>query len=111
MRVPLKGINRKRKQLADGSWKTYYWAWKGGPPLRGEYGTAEFHASFNEAVRTETPTVGTMSAIDAAPAAIASLLATMSSLRDLLLGPRVRTSPRSTRSIRAIPQRAFFSPV
>ena len=37
--VTLKGINSKRKRLTDGSFKTYYWAWKGGPPLRGEPGT------------------------------------------------------------------------
>ena len=34
MRIRLKGINSQRKRLADGSFKTYYWAWKGGPPLR-----------------------------------------------------------------------------
>ncbi len=50
MRVRLRGINSKRKRLADGSYKTYYWAWKGGPPLRGDPGTAEFIASYNEAV-------------------------------------------------------------
>ena len=50
MRVRLRGINSKRKRLADGSYRTYYWAWKGGPPLRGEPGTAEFIASYNEAV-------------------------------------------------------------
>ena len=50
MRVRLRGINRKRKRLADGSYRTYYWAWKGGPPLRGELGTPEFVASYNEAV-------------------------------------------------------------
>jgi hypothetical protein len=49
MRVRLRGINSKRKRLADGSFKTYYWAWKGGPPLRGEPGTPEFIASYNEA--------------------------------------------------------------
>ena len=49
MRVRLKGINSRRKVLADGSVKTYYWAWKGGPPLRGEPGTPEFIASYNEA--------------------------------------------------------------
>jgi hypothetical protein len=49
MRVRLKGINSKRKRLADGTFKTYYWAWKGGPPLRGEPGSPEFHASYNEA--------------------------------------------------------------
>src|SRR5215469_16464338 len=50
MRVRLKGINSRRKLLADGSVKTYYWAWKGGPPLRGELGSPEFIASYNEAV-------------------------------------------------------------
>ena len=50
MRVRLKGLNSKRKRLADGSFKTYWWAWKGGPPLRGEPGTPEFIASYNEAV-------------------------------------------------------------
>jgi integrase len=50
MRVRLKGLNSKRKRLADGSFKTYWWAWKGGPPLRGEPGTPEFMASYNEAV-------------------------------------------------------------
>jgi integrase len=50
MRVRLRGINSKRRRLADGSFKTYYYAWKGGPPLRGEPGTPEFVASYNEAV-------------------------------------------------------------
>ena len=53
MRVRLKGINSKRKKLADGSFKTYYWAWKGGPPLRGELGSPEFIASYNEAVASK----------------------------------------------------------
>jgi hypothetical protein len=50
MRIRLKNINSKRKKLADGTWKTYYYAWKGGPPLRGEPGTPEFIASYNEAI-------------------------------------------------------------
>jgi integrase len=59
MRVPLKGINSKRKRLADGSWRTYYYAWKGGPPLRGEFGSPEFHASYNEAAaKRVTPPTG-----------------------------------------------------
>jgi len=59
MRIKLKGINSKRKRLADGSFKTYYWAWKGGPPLCGEPGTPEFIASYNEAVaRKVTPPRG-----------------------------------------------------
>src|SRR6516225_2653481 len=61
MRVHLRGINSKRKKLADGSVKTYYWAWKGGPPLRGEPGTPEFIASYNEAVaRTVVQPRGTL---------------------------------------------------
>jgi integrase len=50
MRIRLKGINSRRKRLADGRFKTYYWAWKSGPPLQGEPGTPEFVASYNAAV-------------------------------------------------------------
>jgi integrase len=50
MRVRLKGLNSKTKRLADGSSKTYYWAWKGGPPLPGKPGSAEFMAAYNAAV-------------------------------------------------------------
>lgn len=32
-RVRLKGINPKRKRLADGTEVTYYWAYRGGPRL------------------------------------------------------------------------------
>jgi len=50
VRVRLKGLNSKTKRLADGRRVTYYYAWKGGPPLRGEPGSPEFIASYNEAV-------------------------------------------------------------
>jgi hypothetical protein len=50
MRIRLRGINSKRKRLADGSYKIYRWAWKGGPPLHGEPGTPEFIVSYNDAV-------------------------------------------------------------
>lgn len=50
MRVRLKGINHVTKQLADGTIKHYWYAWRGGPLLRGEPGTPEFIASYNEAV-------------------------------------------------------------
>ena len=49
MRVHLKGINNHTAKLADGTTKTYWYAWKGGPRLRGEPGTPEFIASYNEA--------------------------------------------------------------
>jgi hypothetical protein len=50
MRIRLKGLNSVTKRLADGTRRTYWYAWKGGPPLRGEPGTPEFIASYNEAV-------------------------------------------------------------
>lgn len=50
MRVRLKGINSRRKKLADGRVVTYWWAWKGGPRLDGEPGTPEFIASYNAAI-------------------------------------------------------------
>lgn len=56
MRIRLKGINPVPKRLADGTRKTYWYAWKGGPALRGEPGTPEFVASYNEAVARRVPT-------------------------------------------------------
>jgi integrase len=56
MRVRLKGLNSKRKRLADGSYRTYYYAWKGGPTLPGEPGTPEFMAAYNEAVAAKAIT-------------------------------------------------------
>jgi hypothetical protein len=58
MRVRLKGINPVRKRLADGTWRTYWYAWKGGPPLRGDPGTPEFIASYNEVARKATAPTG-----------------------------------------------------
>src|SRR5215472_361148 len=64
MRVRLRGINSKRKKLADGSFKTYYYAWKCGPALRGEPGTPDFIASYNEAVAQKVaPSTGTLLAL------------------------------------------------
>jgi integrase len=57
----LKGINSITKKLADGTRRTYWYAWKGGPPLRGEPGTPEFVASYNEAAaRKVVPPRGTL---------------------------------------------------
>ena len=49
MRVNCKGLNRVNQRLADGTSKTFYYAWKSGPLLRGEYGSPEFIASYMEA--------------------------------------------------------------
>src|SRR5215467_12517863 len=55
MRITLKGLHPAICKLADGSRKTYWYAWKGkgAPRLRGEPGSPEFHASYNEAVATK----------------------------------------------------------
>jgi integrase len=62
MRVHLQGIHKgPTKTLADGTRRTYYYAWKGGPALSGEPGTPEFHHSYNEAVaRKVVPPRGTL---------------------------------------------------
>jgi integrase len=61
MRVRLKGLNKSVKRLADGRRVTYWYAWRGGPLLRGEPGTPEFVASYNEAIAKKvTPPRGTL---------------------------------------------------
>ncbi|QGY01612.1 tyrosine-type recombinase/integrase [Methylobacterium mesophilicum SR1.6/6] len=56
MRVRLKGLNSKRKRLADGTWRTYFYAYKGGPRLKGEPGTPEFMSCYQEAVSRHSQT-------------------------------------------------------
>jgi integrase len=64
MRVRLRGINQVTKRLADGTLRTYWYAWKGGPALRGEPGTPEFIASYNEAVAQKVaPPTGVLLAL------------------------------------------------
>jgi integrase len=50
MRIRLKGINSLTKKLADGTVKTYWYAWKGGPRINAEPCTPEFIRSYSEAV-------------------------------------------------------------
>src|SRR5215472_4511822 len=56
MRIRLKGINSYTARLADGTTRTYWYAWKGGPRLRGEPGSPEFIASYNEAAAQKLKT-------------------------------------------------------
>lgn len=51
MRVNLKGIHRVTRTLATGERVTYYYAWRRGPRLVGEPGSAEFLASFEASHR------------------------------------------------------------
>ena len=61
VRMTLRGVNSTTKKLANGTRRTYWYAWKGGPPLCGEPGTPEFIASYNEAAaRKVVPPRGTL---------------------------------------------------
>ena len=51
MKQPFRGLHRIRKQLATGAFVEYFYAWRGGPRIRAEYGTAEFAAEFADAHR------------------------------------------------------------
>jgi hypothetical protein len=44
-KYPLKGIH-----AVEAKGHTYHYAWRGGPRLRGQPGSPEFHVSYNEAV-------------------------------------------------------------
>jgi integrase len=64
MRVLLKGVNSKTKPLADGTLRTYWYAWKGGPRLTGEYGSPEFIASYMQACASKiAPPKGVLQAL------------------------------------------------
>ncbi|PCJ95930.1 MAG: integrase [Hyphomicrobiales bacterium] len=49
VRVVLKGVHKTRKNLADGTIREYFYAWKAGPKLIGKPGSPEFIESFRDA--------------------------------------------------------------
>jgi integrase len=51
VRVRLKGVASATKMLASGERVTYYYAWRGGPQLRGQPGSPEFVQSYEKAHR------------------------------------------------------------
>jgi hypothetical protein len=53
MRIRAKGLHWTPVTLADGTKKTYWYAWRGGPRLTGEYGSPQFIASYNTAIATK----------------------------------------------------------
>lgn len=64
MRVNLKGINKAKVKLANGDAVTYWYAWRGGPRLKGQPGDDEFIASYNEAIAKKVkPKAGTLQSI------------------------------------------------
>lgn len=48
VRVRLKGVHKVRVKLANGSHKTYWYAWRGGPRLLGAPGSPEFVRAYQE---------------------------------------------------------------
>ena len=52
MAVELKGLHSAKKVLADGSVRRYYYAWKGGPAIKADYGTAAFVQEFHDHHKT-----------------------------------------------------------
>jgi integrase len=54
MRIRAKGLHWTPVTLADGTKKTYWYAWRGGPRIEGEPGTPEFIATYNRAIATKT---------------------------------------------------------
>ncbi|GAB1364729.1 hypothetical protein MASR1M32_39650 [Rhodobacter sp.] len=49
MEIALKGLHRVRHRLADGSLRTHYYAWRGGPRIEAAYGTPAFVDAFRAA--------------------------------------------------------------
>jgi integrase len=49
MRVHLKGVHSVKMRLVDGRVAVYHYAWRGGPRLPGEPGSAQFLNAFNHA--------------------------------------------------------------
>jgi integrase len=56
MFIRAKGIHWSLCKLADGTRKIYWYAWKNGPRLAGEYGSPEFINSYNAAIATKVTT-------------------------------------------------------
>lgn len=64
MKVKLKGVNKTTKRLKSGERVSYYYAWKGGPRLSGEPGSAEFVESYQQAqAKRTTPKSHTLLAL------------------------------------------------
>src|SRR5215469_1496449 len=61
MRMRLKGINSLTKKLADGTVKTYWYAWKSGPRIDAEPGTPDFIRQYSEATAAKKKDVETFS--------------------------------------------------
>lgn len=60
----LKGVHTVRAKLASGQRVTYYYAWRGGPSLKGKPGSPEFVASYHAALSSRSaPAPNTFAAL------------------------------------------------
>jgi len=55
MRVNLNGLHTVRAKLADGTIKTYIYAWRGGPLVEGKLGSPDFMVNYYLAVAKRSP--------------------------------------------------------
>jgi len=101
MRILAKGLHWTSVTLADGTKKTYYYAWRGGPRLAGEYGSPEFISSYNAAVATK---------VMAPEGRLLSLLQGYQKSQDFL-GLRERTRADYIKQIGKIEQRFGDAPL
>jgi integrase len=92
----LKGLNSITKALADGTKRTYWYAWKGGPALRGDPGTPEFVASYNEAIGRRIP---------ANNKTLSSIIAYFQTTTEFTKGISERTQSDYVKQIKLIEQR------
>lgn len=63
MRVKIRGVNKVKKRLADGTVKTFYYHRPTGAPLPGKPGSAEFMAAFAKADEIAPKDTGTVAAL------------------------------------------------
>lgn len=52
------GLHRAPAKLADGTRKTYFYAWKGGPRLPDDFNSPEFAAAYRDAIASKAPSKG-----------------------------------------------------
>ena len=107
VRVNLKGI---AKVTAKG--RTYWYAWRGGPRLRGEPGSPEFVASYSEAIESlRTPDTRTASGLGGADYKASGeykkLAESTQRAMGVLARPHRRTTSASCKSLSSIARRKF----
>jgi integrase len=101
MRINAKGLHWTVAKLADGTTKTYWYAWRGGPRLTGAFGSPEFIASFQAAAATK---------VAVPEGRLLSLLQAYQQSADFL-GLRERTRADYIQQIMKIEQRFADAPI